>query len=351
MPEPPTASLLERVRQGDAVACVQIGRACAAQREYGNALQWFSRGAKSGHPDALAELGFLHTRALIDSPDPAFGVQQLQVAAAAGQAEAALQLAKLMLEGRWLRLDIAQLKAWIRMALCARVDELRHLALMLDTRTASATLAALDAWFAPGPLMATVLRQQPLLAVIDQALPATACRWLCTFAQPRMRPALVYEPQSGERVQDPTRSNSAAYLELQLLATLLIEWRLLACADPAQALARAEPLSVLHYAVGQEYKAHRDYLNPISQPDQFPPAGPGQRIRTVFAYLNDVAGGGETEFPTLGQTIVPRSGRVVMFDNLDAIGRPDPSTLHASLPVTKGEKWLATLWLREGWAR
>lgn len=351
MLEPPSLSLLQRVRQGDAGACVEIGRACAAQREYSTALQWFTRGARAGHTDALAELGFLHTRALIDAPDPAFGVQQLKLAATAGQAEAALQLAKLMLEGRWLALDLPQLKAWIRMALYARVVELRHVALMLGTRTAAATMAALDAWFAPGPLPATVLRQQPLLVVIDAVLPPAACRWLCDLAQPRMRPALVYEPQSGARVQDPTRSNSAAYLEVQLLATLLIEWRLLACADPRQMLARAEPVSVLHYAIGQEYKAHRDYLNPVSQPDQFPPAGPGQRVRTVFAYLNDVEGGGQTEFPTLGHTITPRTGRVVMFDNLDAAGRPDPSTLHASLAVTAGEKWLATLWLREDWAR
>jgi hypothetical protein len=30
-----------------------------------------------------------------------------------------------------------------------------------------------------------------------------------------------------------------------------------------------------------------------------------------------------------------------------ADGRPDPDTLHAGVPVERGEKWLATLWLRQ----
>jgi hypothetical protein len=37
----------------------------------------------------------------------------------------------------------------------------------------------------------------------------------------------------------------------------------------------------------------------------------------------------------------------VIFDNLAPDGQPDPRTLHAGLPVREGEKWLATLWLRE----
>ena len=46
-------------------------------------------------------------------------------------------------------------------------------------------------------------------------------------------------------------------------------------------------------------------------------------------------------------SIAPVPGRAVVFDNLLADGRPDPESLHAGLPVARGEKWLATLWLRE----
>lgn len=343
--------LMAQAQRGDPRACVQVGRRIAAQRDYPRALMWFSRGAKSGFADALAEVGFLHTRKLVEPADPAFGVDQLRQAAAAGHADAGVQLAKLMLEGRWLALDRAQLCTWIERAVEARVPELRHLGALFDSVDAVEVHRELRQWLETPAPAATVLRVQPLLAYVDAVLPPAACRWLCAFAKPQLRPALVYEPKSGQRVIDHTRSNSAAHLEIDLLNTRLIEWRLLASADPQAQLARSEPVSVLHYAVGQEYQAHRDYLNPTSQPDQFPPNGPGQRTRTVFAYLNDVAGGGQTHFPTLGHSISPRQGRVVMFDNLDADGRPDPTTLHASLPVTEGEKWLATLWLREGWVR
>ena len=37
----------------------------------------------------------------------------------------------------------------------------------------------------------------------------------------------------------------------------------------------------------------------------------------------------------------------IAFRNLTADGRPDPDSLHAGLPVARGEKWLATLWLRQ----
>ena len=109
-------------------------------------------------------------------------------------------------------------------------------------------------------------------------------------------------------------------------------------------LAHAEPLAVLRYAKGEEYRAHRDYLR---DPVELAPDAPGQRVRTVFCYLSDVGAGGATDFPLLGVRIEPRRGRVVMFDNVDAAGAPDPDTLHAGMPVIRGRKWLATLWMRE----
>jgi prolyl 4-hydroxylase len=51
--------------------------------------------------------------------------------------------------------------------------------------------------------------------------------------------------------------------------------------------------------------------------------------------------------------VAPLPGRAVVFDNMtydDASpqGRPDPDSLHAGMPVEAGEKWLATLWIRQG---
>ena len=46
-------------------------------------------------------------------------------------------------------------------------------------------------------------------------------------------------------------------------------------------------------------------------------------------------------------TVPPRAGAAIAFRNLKADGQPDPDSLHAGLPVERGEKWLATLWIRE----
>ena len=57
-----------------------------------------------------------------------------------------------------------------------------------------------------------------------------------------------------------------------------------------------------------------------------------------------MAEGGGTDFPRLGVKVEPERGKAVKFLNCDAAGKPNPETLHAGLPVIRGEKWLATLW-------
>lgn len=341
-------TLVANAQRGDGASAYTLGRHHGALREWDQALQWFLHGARAGHVPSMLEVGFLELRGPVSAPDTLRGLEHLQQAAQAGNGEASLHLAKLMLEGRHLVWNPDQLIDWVMRAHAAGEAEARGLDTLFgadcDVRT-----ALLD-WLDPPPLEPVVLRAAPLLAYVDHGLSIRACAILRSRARPLLQPALVYNPHSGQRMQDPTRTNSAAHLGAADLRTVLIEWRLLKRVDERVPLARAEDISVLHYAVGQEYKPHRDYLRP-GQTDQFPPHGPGQRTRTAFAYLNTTEAGGETEFPTLGQRIAPVEGRIVVFDNVDAQGQPDPSTLHAALPVIRGEKWLGTLWIRESWVR
>jgi prolyl 4-hydroxylase len=60
-------------------------------------------------------------------------------------------------------------------------------------------------------------------------------------------------------------------------------------------------------------------------------------------YLNTPDGGGATAFPEIGLTVTALRGSAVYF----AYDTGDTTSLHAGLPVTKGEKWIATKWLRE----
>ena len=74
---------------------------------------------------------------------------------------------------------------------------------------------------------------------------------------------------------------------------------------------------------------------------------------TVLVYLNDVEEGGGTDFPELGVTVTAKKGDVVVFHNVinetPVASHPKihPKSLHAGMPVIKGEKWMVNLWFRE----
>ena len=60
----------------------------------------------------------------------------------------------------------------------------------------------------------------------------------------------------------------------------------------------------------------------------------------------------DTDFAAMDATVAgvrvkPQAGRAVIFDNLREDGSPDVDSLHAGTPVVRGEKWLATLWIRQ----
>ncbi len=186
--------------------------------------------------------------------------------------------------------------------------------------------------------------QHTHVRVFDQVLTPLESRFLCEAAKPRLQPATVLDPNTGKPLRIQIRTNAMAPMlpEHSDLTLRVLERKLAQVSG--QTLAHAEPMSVLHYRVGEEYKPHRDYLHT----DNIKGANtPGQRLSTVFCYLNEVELGGETEFLHWSKRINPKLGRVVAFSNCKADGSPDPDSVHASLPVLAGEKWLATLWFRE----
>ncbi len=110
----------------------------------------------------------------------------------------------------------------------------------------------------------------------------------------------------------------------------------------------SEALNLLRYKKGEQYNLHYDCFPPTKnnvQPISYRDGG--QRVKTVLCYLNDSFTGGETEFPRHLKKITPKQGTIVCFKNALNSGQPDPSSLHASLPVKEKEKWVLTKWIRE----
>ncbi|MBN8819419.1 MAG: 2OG-Fe(II) oxygenase [Sphingomonas sp.] len=108
-----------------------------------------------------------------------------------------------------------------------------------------------------------------------------------------------------------------------------------------------ELLQGQRYHPGQHYHLHCDYFpgNVHYWPNMR--VSGGQRCWTAMVYLCEVEQGGETQFPRLGVTVPPRSGTLLIWNDMAADGSPNHDTIHAALPVVKGVKYVVTRWYRE----
>ena len=110
---------------------------------------------------------------------------------------------------------------------------------------------------------------------------------------------------------------------------------------------RGETMQGQRYAVGQQFKPHHDFFY-RDQPywPQMEKSG-GQRTWTAMIFLNEPEGGGQTAFPKAGLKVAPRAGNLLAWNNMDAIGEPNPFSLHQGMPVEGGVKYIITKWHRE----
>jgi hypothetical protein len=199
-----------------------------------------------------------------------------------------------------------------------------------------------EAWRQPPPRK---LSERPLIAAFDGLLSRDECRLLMASARPRLAHSHTLDPHAGEKTFSGIRTSSDASFDTlhEDLALRIVQARMATAAGVE--LAQAEPLIVLRYLPGEEYHPHRDFLPPAAIQRNHPAAG--DRVGTICVYLNAVEAGGATDFPLAGVRVAPSAGGAVAFRNLLADGRPDVDTLHAGLSVERGEKWLATLWIRQ----
>ena len=100
-----------------------------------------------------------------------------------------------------------------------------------------------------------------------------------------------------------------------------------------------EGLQLVRYEPGQFYEQHHDESGVKKYS--------GPRILTIFLYLNDVLGGGGTEFHYINFTATPKRGSALIWPSmLDSLEGKDEWTWHEALPVEKGSKYGANAWIR-----
>lgn len=197
-------------------------------------------------------------------------------------------------------------------------------------------------------LDAKVWNLNPLVATIDDFASPEECATLIGLAEGRLRRARVSSVSVREQISDE-RTNSDCPLPLTEFPGVMPVLMKLG-AVMRMPITHAEPLIVLHYRGGEEFKPHYDGYALDGPPDLMArlDARGGQRLFSTMLYLNEVEAGGETEFDALGVAIAPRPGRLVVWGNTMA-GTREMATLsrHAGVPVEAGEKWAAVTWWHE----
>ncbi|GLQ91764.1 2OG-Fe(II) oxygenase [Dyella acidisoli] len=183
--------------------------------------------------------------------------------------------------------------------------------------------------------------ESPTLRVLNDFLSAEECAALIEQATPRLQRAKTVD-SSGKQQIDARRTSEGMFFTVgetplikrieQRIATML--------SIPVD---HGEGLQVLHYLPDQQYEPHYDWFNPEQPGFAAITAKGGQRIASLVMYLNTPEAGGGTAFPEVGVTVTALLGSAVYF----AYDTGDTASLHAGLPVQKGEKWIATKWLRE----
>lgn len=108
-----------------------------------------------------------------------------------------------------------------------------------------------------------------------------------------------------------------------------------------------ETIQGQRYAPGQQFRAHNDYFNENEAYWASMAVQGGQRTWTAMIYLNEVEQGGATWFPQAGVRFNPRPGMLVAWNNMNADGSPNQTTLHEGMAVVEGTKYIITKWFRE----
>jgi prolyl 4-hydroxylase len=186
--------------------------------------------------------------------------------------------------------------------------------------------------------------RRPRVILFQGVLSDHECDALIAESLPKLERSRTVDRQSGLTELNAARTSEGTFFqhsESPLLA--LINARIAALTR--WPLSHGEPLQILHYGVGDQYLPHYDFFDPADAGTPTLVARGGQRVATLITYLNSPAGGGTTTFPDIGLEVAPVKGNAVFF----SYDQPHPATLtlHGGAPLTAGEKWIATRWMRE----
>ena len=350
---PGTAQAPGAPRSGEALSPLVRAGELDRQGRHEEAVAALWQEARRGDVAAMSLLGL---RLLIgrNAPlQPQDAIKLLADAAEGGDADATAQMATLAAAGAWMPQNWPDALAFLQLAAERGSAHARGQLRLLAADRALAQMAHdrmaepgywqrlrqsidVEAWKQPPPRRA--LCEAPRIRVAEGFTSAAVCDWLVERARGKLKPALMFD---GKRPAfSASRNNSDFCFDIVDADLVLILVRERVSALLRLPIFAMEPPQIFHYSLGQEIKPHYDHVRAEG-------GYAAERIATLLLYLNDDYDGGELEFTRLGLRNRGRTGDAIYFANVDAVGAPDMLTLHAALPVSRGEKWIFSQWIQD----
>jgi hypothetical protein len=348
-----------RASAGDLAAQIGLGRALLDEGQTERGREWLRRAAEAGSTEAKLALG---ERLLSQEPyDVPAGYRCARAAAADGSGEAEHLLAVATAEGLGARQDwqaaLDHLERSAELGFAPARAELAALAgdwtpadaadWSASARNWKVLRRAVDAsaWLRSPP--AQLVSASPRIAVVEKFASPEICRWLIGRARSGLVRAQTIDPATGRpHYEETARTNSCTAFDVARMDMVLVMLRARIARLTQLPVLGFEDSQVLHYAPGEEFKPHFDFLDTAQPGHAAAVASGGQRVVTFLVYLNEGYQGGETAFPQLGWRYKGRTGDALFFYNATPDGAPDRRTLHAGTPTSQGEKFLFSQWIR-----
>ncbi|CAL5227680.1 g10688 [Coccomyxa viridis] len=209
-----------------------------------------------------------------------------------------------------------------------------------------------------------IISWYPRIILFPGFIDEQRCAHFVKLAKARLAPsALAMRKTEEDQETEDVRTSQGTFMSRHDDLEGVISWIEEKAAQlTGLPVSHGEPFNVLRYQLGQHYDSHYD----IFEPESYGPQS-SQRMATILFYLSDVEEGGDTIFPLEGRygqerlkgtgfnyksceggyRYKPRRGDALMFYSMHPNGTFDKHALHGGCPVIKGEKWVATKWIRD----
>ena len=182
----------------------------------------------------------------------------------------------------------------------------------------------------------------PLFQITEDFLTPDECQSLIELAKSNLKKSAILHGNTGKREISSLRTSYDCSIPIDHKLTTLIFDKVSKILGIEKS--RFEAVTIIRYQSGELFDMHSDYFHSKVDKEIFHKGG--QRVSTALIYLNEPEAGGETFFPRVRLIEKPKTGKMLYFQ-YDYDDEINSKTVHKGMPVEQGEKWVATVWVRQ----